>query len=478
MQSDPTSHDAAVKLARARMSPRARRLEALEQFVDCTQYAERNVDWLDNSSDVPLWERRPCIVYPIVSSAITSNVDLVLGEGRFPEITSRPDEDDEDWDESGLDEDDSETVDKFLADARREARFKQHAREVLANAQGCGTAVGLFGVRAGRLFAETTRARWCEPELDADGNVTKLTIEYPYLDQYQEPGSRAWKWRAMLYRRELDATSDITFKPFEIRNEDDAPNWQPDPAKTAKHGFGFCPVLWYPFLRGTSTVNVIDGTAIHAHCLDEIRAHDYVLSSRHRSALFVGDPQIYEIGVPLGYCPTETGRMPGIETLPVVDKSTGDVVGEEPMRLGGSTWRSSGAGKPPARKKGPGYVWQYADPQTKVDVLTLPPEALKALDENAHDLRQKIAESLCVVLLDPENIKFAATVSGKALETLRQRQLDRCDQIRDDFGERYLIPSQLMLLRIAAHYRQKGQLRTRGIDKVRPLLERFTQKAA
>jgi hypothetical protein len=96
-------------------------------------------------------------------------------------------------------------------------------------------------------------------------------------------------------------------------------------------------------------------------------------------------------------------------------------------------------------------AWQYEQKagETRVEYLQIGPEALKAIDENSHDLRQKIAEALCVVFMDPENVKFAATVSGKALETLKARQLDRCDQLREDFEEGFLLPANRMLFAVA-----------------------------
>lgn len=468
---DAESYQRAIEAVEARLSPRYHTLDRYDRFVDGTQYERRPCGWWDDS--VPLWERRPCIVYPIAAAAIASNTDLVLGEGRFPTLTTRPGEDDDDWDESGLGEDDSETADRFIVELIREAGLRPLFREMLTHGQGCGTAVGIYGARAGRLFGETVRAKWCQPDFGPEGvgDVARLVIEYPYLDSYLDERDRRWHYRAMLYRREVGALTDVVMAPFDLTNAGDAaPSWKPQ--STIAHGLGFCPVVWYPFMRGTGTVNQIDGRPIHANALEEIEAHDLALSQRHRAALQAGDPQICEFGVMPGSNPGEDGRAPRMARSgvagDVVDPGTGNV---RPLNgIAPDGW-VEGPSAAPARKKGPGYVWQYANKDARAEILTLPEGALKALDDHARDIRIKIAESLCVVFLDPENVKFAATVSGKALETLRARQIDRCDAIRDDFADKAIKPSIGMLLRVAS--RVGAQLRTPGIKKALPVLAKF-----
>ena len=107
---------------------------------------------------------------PIVRRAIESNADLCLGEGRFPRLSVE--------DVAGDDADDVEYV---LARIAKGARLQVAAREAFEAAQGTGSACAIFGVRAGRLFIDTVKARWCEVELDADGAVLRLEIKYPYL---------------------------------------------------------------------------------------------------------------------------------------------------------------------------------------------------------------------------------------------------------------------------------------------------------
>lgn len=451
----------AVAAIRANTSPRAQYLHTLESYVDGTQYVGRP-DWF--TGDAPLWERAPCIVYPIVRTAIDSNVDLVLGEGRFPSITSRPDEDDTDFDEElGLDEKVSKTLDRFIVEVSRKVCFASCMREVFGSAQGCGSGVLLVGVRGGNLFLDTTRAKWCTPTFAADGSLAQLVIEYPYLDQFQGTDGK-WRVRARIYRRLIDTEKDITYLPADANVSGLQPNWVADPAQTFAHGFGFCPAHWYPFMRGCSVVNDFDGRAIHAHLLDELRALDFILSQRHRAALYAGDPQWTEAGVELGSSPTDTGRVMGMP---------GTAAGGAAGTVNPVTTRYVDQTVRKGRKKSPGTVWQYEDKDVRVQLHTLPGDALKAIDEHAADLRRKIAESLAVVFTDAESMQIRE-LSGRALEALKARQLDRCDQYRSDVEDHLVLPSLNMLLRVIhVTARRGGVLRLAGMKKALPILESF-----
>lgn len=447
------------KVISANTSPRYRRLEWLERWVEGTQYDDRPVDWFDDK--VPLWERKPCIVYPAVSLAITSYGDLMFGESRFPEFTSRPDEEEAD-DEAGLDEDASATLDRFIAKLHKACNFRTYCRDGLAAAMGCGTAVGIHGHRNGKPFAELLPAKWCTPELDVHRAVVKLEVRYPYIEEYKNPSTGKWAVRVMLYRRVIDAEADTTYLPAVADENGREPAWQVDTAQTVKHHLGFCPVVWYPFMRGVQAVNVIDGRAIHALTTDEITQHDIARSQWHRCSLF-SEPQVCEIGVPPGYNPTETGRP---ASLPSTERG-GAITPSNPQR-GHYDLGPSGE---QARKKGPGYVWSYPSEKTKVEILETPGDALEAQSNNVSKLRLEVQEALCVVFLDPENIKFAATTSGKALEAIKQKQVDRCGVYRGDVDEGFLQPSISMQLRIAQ--RVGKNLKVPLIKKALPILNKF-----
>ncbi len=460
----------ARKILWAHTSARARDLQRFDDYVRGKQYARLKNWW----SDAPIWKRAPCIVDPIVSTAIRSNVDLVLGEGRYPAITSRPDEDEP---EEGLGskgqspegqdpkekvkrpESPSERLDKWLEVLQHTARFSAHCRQALEQAQGTGTAVGIFGVRSGRPFADLVKPQWCTRKLNEDGKVTELVIQYPYLSA-EEDGQGKQVVRCRRYRRQIDASRDVTFKPIVLTKSGPLDEQHEDPTLTKSHQLGFCPAVWYRFMAGCSTIAEIDGHPVHEDLTDEVDALNYALSQSQHAAIYAGQPQPYEVGVEPGFNPTGTRHI--VDQAGSRDGETGvpSCTYDEPHTKEG-------------RIKGPGNVWQYPSGVT-VGYLTIPEGALEAMDEHCQRVRSKITEGLAVVLLDPDQVKFAATVSGKAMEALRARQLDRCDQIRDDFGDGYLLPAIDMLIRVVRAVSRSGQqVDVPGIDEILPLLDDF-----
>lgn len=453
----------AAQLISEHLSPRAQRMANLERYVDGTQYQGRP-DFFDRS--VALWHRAPCIVYPLVKNAISSNTDLVLGETRWPRITSRPSEDDSLHDSAGLTIENSSQLDKLIFEIERQSRFHSAIREAFTAAQGCGSAVLIFGVRGNQLFIDSTKARWCEPEFADDGSVKRLVIEYPYYATVKERG--CWKVVPKMYRREIDDQKDVVFKSATISKGYAEPDWQIE--SVVKHDLGFCPVVWYPFMRGCSVVDNYDGNAIHDNLLDEITALDFALSMKHRAALYAGDPQWTEIGVEPGFVPSQTGE---IVTVPATSKGGPITSDNRPVGEYRMPPRQQG------RRKGPGEVWQYESPDVKVQLHTLPGDALTSLENHCMDLRMKLAESLSAVFLDADSVRMRASVlSGKALEVIRARQIDRCEQYRDDVAARLLLPSLHMLLRVSYVVGTRGQLWLPGLSSSLELLGRSNVETA
>jgi hypothetical protein len=458
-------YEEAVEAVRANLSPRFLRLDALEQWRTGTQYDERPDWWTGGPTECPLFERRPCVVYPVVDVAISSNVDLVLGEGRFPTITSRPAEDEAEQD-GGLSTEDSEKLDRLFREYGKASRIKAHAREAFAAAQSCGTTIGLHGERGGRPFAELVPAKWGTPKLAVDGSVVELEIRYPYLDEVKVQGK--WTVKAKIYRRVITATDDVVFFPADAREDGTEPDWRVNKGLSVAHGLGFCPVVWYPFMRGASPVNRIDGHAIHENLRDEIHDLDLALSLKQHSMLH-SMPQPVEIGVAPEHNPTaEQGRMPVVvSTEHGGSDATGDpgkITGMYPM-----------GGGQAARKTGPGFMWRYPDPNTKVEYLAFPAGLLKEQEEHCNDLLAKIEQGLAVVLPKPSDFKSASAVSGRSIQELKARQFDRCDQYRDDFEEGFVLPTVNMQMRIAQRVREK--ITVPGLKEALPVLDRFNADA-
>lgn len=453
-------YEEALAAKLAHLSPRYRELDRLEQYVETTQYRGRP-DWF--STDRPLFERRPCIAYAIVRAAIDSNVDLCLGDNRFPSINAVRDPGGDN--DAALSNDEADAVDSVIGDIIDQARVKRAVRTAMAEAQGCKSVALIAGVRGGRLFVDVEKAKWSTPTIDAYGNVTRLEIQYPYFEEYRDQRGK-WKVRTKLYRRVIDELRDVTYLPADADKRGDDPAWREDPERSFPHGFGRCPVVWYAHMVGCSTASRIDGRAIHEHLLDEIQALDFSLSQRHRAALLAGDPQWTETGVDSESGPRAGGREPLWSTPEGGSPS-------EQNRPQGSWVAPAHAGSKPARKKGPGEIWQYPDPDVRVQLHTLPGDALNAITDHAQDLRAKIAESMAVVFTDPESLRYASALSGKAQRMLRARQLDRCDQYREDMSDGLIRPLVYLLILIAVN--RAKSLRITSLRRALPALLRLVE---
>jgi hypothetical protein len=404
------------------ISPRYREIDQLDKFVCGTQYKGRPNWW--TAVDTPLAEREPCVKYAIARVAITSFVDLVLGEHRFPIIKI-----------AGIDT-------KRLRKTMRRARFEPLAREGLAGGLGSRSACVIVGMRDDRPFLDTVPAKWCRPDFAADQRtVTKLEIEYPFVVEERDPQTRKWKAVAKVFRRVIDADGDTTYQPAELKSFiDDGReiHWSVDKSRTVAHKLGYCPVVWWACMRGASIEGRFDGHALHEECLDEITALDLSLSQRQQAAFLAGSPQWTEIGVSKGYNPSGVGRQIGTPATP----EGGPLAGRSPQ-----TQYVNVSNAAAARKKGPGNVWQYEDPQTKVELHQLNAGALEAISKNSHDIRNGICDTLAYVPLDPDSIPMRG-LSGKAIEALKEKQLARCDYLRDDVSDGLLIPTLAMLCRV------------------------------
>jgi hypothetical protein len=467
---DVLNSEIAIRQLRANLSPRYRKLDALERYVDGEQY--RGMADFFRGTSVPMLDRAPHLVFPIVSLAIQSHASMVCGEGRFPRITSHADEDDTEADERfGLSCDDSTALDRLVSKIAKAARLRPFARQVLESAMGCGTAVVIGCVRNGKIAVDTTRAKWCNPTFDEQNPsiLRRLEIRYPYLEEYTDHGQPAV--RCMLYRRVIDETSDITYQSARAAINGAEPDaWIPK--TVVPHNLGFCPVVWYKYRSECSTVSEIDGTAIHARLADEVTALDRDISQRDRAVLNTLDPILAEIGVDQDTQIAPSAQPPSAY-FPPTFLASGQRVEDAAENM---QWRMGGGGNRAAqqgRMRAPGMAYQYPM-GAKAEFLTLPGDAMKAGSDNIADLEARLHEALHWVPLDPKTIKLSTALSGRAIEWLHKKQIDYDNDVRTDFGDHFLLPLIDTLLRMAYTLRKQGApLMLSGLDTALPVLSRF-----
>lgn len=449
-------HEAERLVAQLR-SDRHAKLDRLERYVLGTQY-EGRPDFLAPEVDSPLLERAPNIVYPAVAAAIRQHSDFALGEGRFPTLSTGQAEDESGLDDDlGLSEPDSKTLDAFLSHLCEHLRLSDVCQDALDSAESVGSVAAVLCARMGRLEVETIDAKDATPVFCADGrSLLAIDISYPFVDVTKTPNGKR-KARVLIYRRVVDATSDTVYIPAEVESESVDPVWKADPAQTVEHGLGFCPAVWYAFKRKGLSIADYDGHAIHEHIMDELDALNFGLSQRGRAALYSGDPQMYETGVRPGEDPAPLGRS----AVPVSDG------------MGGidATYRFNTSERPRnARRKGAGTVWTYESEESKVGLLVLPGDALKAIDQHCADLEEKISIVLGHTKASPEQVRGA--VSGKALGFLFSATTSFCDRVRSDLWAGFMAPLLSLALRMVAAL-PTGSLYIVGARNVQGLLRGF-----
>lgn len=454
----------AQKLVLAYTPPRAQLLARRESFVDGTQY-DGLPSWFSDT-EVPVWDRKPCVKYRAVRSAIASNVDLLLGENRYPQIKAGGNENEsDDEQEDGLSSEDSKTIERFLLSVKDEAFLEPAFRKLYTKEQRCGSCCAIVGSRNGQLFVDSLDPKWTTVTRDQLLEIVSVEVAYPYIDTVRL--ADGWHAVAKIYRRVIDASRDVTYHPGICQDDGAEPVWSENPAMTVNHGLGFVPVIWHKRDSDDSDCDQSeDGKAIHDQLDDELVAVDIGLSMRHEGALYCR-PERVEIGVLPGYNPT--GTVNRIEAFASVD-------GRESARTASNFYTSGGKGGEGKRRRGPGWVGQFEDPNTKVLNLETSGDALKALDDNIRDLRTKICETLAWVPLDPDSVKFAATVSGKALEVLRERQLNRVATDRETFGKSVIVATYQMILRVVSVMRDA--MRTPGVAKALPIIAKMRDRGA
>ena len=458
--------DLAQKAFLANASPRYQRLDALEGYVAGTQYDGRP-KFFDDAA--PLLNRAPCIVFTLAEEAIRSHASMVIGEGRFPRLTTCGGEDDTDLDPRfGTSADESAILDPFVRRVVKHANLQPAARRLLERALESGSAVAIACVRDGRLAVDVVRAKTCTPTFDParPGVLTKLEIRFPFLAEEDGPSGQKLS-ACKLFRRVIDAEQDITYRAERADRKGGEPTrWIPE--TVYRHGFGFVPAIWYRCMGDDgSSPGDVDGHAIHERLLDELYALDLANSQIHRAAITTLDPIMVEIGVDDDFNPAPTMARPdliatGASELGGRGAKTSDLWGHlpsQPVR--------------PGRKRAPGMAYQYPNEESKVSLLTLPGDALDAGFKNADRLFERCCDLLHYRPIDPKTMQSSA-LSGRALEWLHKRQLDFDNELRTDFAHGCLLPLVSLLLRVVLVIGERGGgLYLPGVAKVLPILQRF-----
>jgi hypothetical protein len=449
--------------------PRYRELHLLDAYYRGTQYDGRPDWWTGTNASgeqVPLRERRPCVIYPLPKAAVNQATRFTVGEGRFPTIKAEPvDADDALSPEMALSEEEAETLTKFVGELCRQLKLKSAALDLMRRGLSTGTTVSIVQIRNGKFCLLLANARDCHAEFadgDPDGEVLRLVWCYRYERQVElRDGSIVTK--TFFFRRDITATHFVVYReaePPELAGQD--VRWEVDEEKSVEHGFGCCPVVWTRNMPDDHAA--LDGVSLYRDLDDEFDALNFALSQRHRGVHFFGTPQAYETDVGEDEQPAMLART----SRPPKDVENDHYArgNRERHRMGGSV----------ARQHRPDQIWSYRG-KAQLGVLETSGKAFEVATKHVADIRARILEAIDVVLLDPTTVAGKGEISAKALAILFAPLLALVDELREGWWERCFERILSMCLRVvAAKSTSMGERGERlllpGVDRAAAILQR------
>ncbi len=256
-----------------------------------------------------------------------------------------------------------------------------------------GSACLSFKFRSGKPIVENHDPRWCTVEFTdrESGTVKKLTKLY--MNSRDELTARGWVTEWYWHKREITDTSDTLYKPLKVDQGGKEPVFEIE--AQSDHGFGFCPVVW---VQNEPDQYNLDGVSDIACVLELIEGIDQLTSQAHRGILANCDPTLV---------------LSTNAEFTAIKKGSDNAL-KLPEGSSANYLEISGTG--PAR----------------------------AL-EMAADLRRSVLEVAQVVL---ENVSTVAQTATE-IERSYASMLARADILREQYGERGVLPLVNMMLKAA-----------------------------
>lgn len=259
-----------------------------------------------------------------------------------------------------------------------------------------GTVCIGFSYVDGRPVVEVHDPRWLYPDFSdrMQLKLRRLEKRFQYPVDVQNRDTGAWEEKAFWYRRVWDKTSDVVFEPVEVGNGDE-PEWRE--ASRVNHELGFVPAVWTQNLPVSED---IDGDPDCHGIYDLIESHDALVAQSYKALIANCDPTA--------------------------------VITSDADNLKDITIGSDNALKLPA---GSDAKWMEHNG-----------EGPKATLELAGKLREMALEvAQCVLEQDNDNQPPTATEINRRYSSM----LSRGDVLREQYGQKAVLPLMLMLVKAA-----------------------------
>lgn len=448
--------------ARPELIPRTaryREIDRLERVYSGTQYDGRPDWWTGkkqgSDEEVPLRERKPCIVYRLPKAATQQVVRFLFGEKRFPKVAFEITEGDPNF--PNVTDEEAKELGEWLEALIEHAQVEPQIRAIANKAISCKTAVAILELDEGKFRVTLPRPQDCHAqfqEQNPDKPVEKLVWCYEFDKEVADEAGNPCHRRYM-FRREWDQKNVYVYQDAKV--VPGKPMEWGAPEVTA-HGLSFCPVLW--IRNEAEHADGIDGACLYDGLLEEFEALDMALSRRHQGIIYLGAPQLVETGVEDGDGPDANGRKaitPGYGT--------------------GADHQVA----PKARRIAPDSVWSYEGENVTVELVETSGKAFEVGTNHVNDIRSRLLETMGVVLTSMADtvsrVTTGADMSARFLALAHAPLIALVQEYRHSWWPKGLRPLLSMMMRMTVETSATGGLvAIPGTDKAVKTLERFKTK--
>lgn len=257
-----------------------------------------------------------------------------------------------------------------------------------------GTAVLGFQFSNGKPVIEVHDPCWVQPTFVEHGSSMLRSIEkrYTFPKEIRDEATGRWETKQFWYRRVIDESSDVLFEPAEVGSGEE-PDWKE--ARRVDHNFGFCPAVWVQNLPVQDTE---DGDPDCTQAVYEtVAAIDTLVSQANRALLANCDPQLVV---------TTKADMTDVR-----------LSGDSALKI----------------------------PEGDAKFLEVQATGPKAALELADQLRKQVLEMAQCILEHPD----VAAKTATEVERMYQSMLAKADVLREQYGQKGIIPLLEMIYKAA-----------------------------
>lgn len=409
-----------LDLLRRGLSPRQHKLNGLWSWYTGNNYETRSFNW-DGARCLSQWEadavssrgtaptdywpnealplrfRRPTAPYRLPTVIVDRFTGLLFSQRRHPNFTCAGNPDIAD-------------VANALADSTRLWMLAIQARQY---GGATGSVALSFRFVEGAPRVEVHDPRWCKPTWkDREAQqLEALEKSYLYPEEELDPRTGSWRQVWYWYKRVIDTTSDTLYEPLRIdatdgKQADDLlfnADWRVQ--EVVKHGYGFCPAVW---VQNLPMQNDIDGV------------------------------------------PDCDGIFPLVEAMDALRAQSvrGTVANIDPTLV----LRTDGAVDPGTRK-GSGNALQLGA-QDSATYLEIAGTGFTSAANERASLRSEALEVAQCVLDHPD----VAAKTATEIERVYSSMLAKADVLREQYGQRGILPLWEMMLRAAVAHKKRGEV--------------------